>query len=110
MRHRVDELKDVAGKKGVTLPSAVDAAHKAKMDKMSKLTGDAFDRVYMADMLKDHQKDVAEFRKESKFGKDADIQGFATKTLPTLEEHLKMAHDIQAKVSGKAKPTAATSR
>ena len=88
-----DELKAIASGKGMTLPAAVDAAGKAKMDKMSKLTGAAFDRAYMADMVKDHKKDVAEFRKEAKSGKDPDIKGFASKTLPTLEEHLKMAQD-----------------
>ncbi|MDQ2870778.1 MAG: DUF4142 domain-containing protein, partial [Acidobacteriota bacterium] len=33
-----DELKQVAGAKGITLPSAIDPAHKAKMDKMSSLS------------------------------------------------------------------------
>ncbi len=96
-----DELKAIASGKNITLPAAVDPAHKAKMDRMSKMTGAAFDRAYMADMVKDHKKDVPEFRKEAKSGKDAEIKGFAGKTLPTLEEHLKMAQDANAKVSGK---------
>jgi len=41
---------------------------------------------------------VNEFRMESKSGKDADIKGFAAKTLPTLEEHLKMAQSANAAV------------
>ena len=96
-----DELKGIASGKKLTLPASVDAAGKAKMDKMSKLSGAAFDKAYMADMVKDHKQDVAEFRKEAKSGKDADIKGFASKTLPTLEEHLKMAQEANAKVSGK---------
>jgi putative membrane protein len=97
-----DELKGIASQKGMTLPSAIDAAGKAKMDKMAKLSGAAFDKAYMADMVADHKKDVAEFRKEASSGKDADIKGFAGKTLPTLEDHLKMAQDTNAKVAGAA--------
>lgn len=96
-----DELKSVASQKGITLPTSIDASDKAKMDKMSKMSGDAFDKAYMDDMVKDHKKDVAEFRKEANAGQDADIKGFASKTLPTLEEHLKMAQDTHAKVAGK---------
>ena len=100
-----DELKTLASQKGITLPTSIDAAAKAKMDKMSRMSGDAFDKAYMDDMLKDHKHDVAEFRKEANGGKDADIKGFAGKTLPTLEEHLKMAEDTHAKVSGKSAST-----
>jgi len=96
-----DELKQIAGQKGITLPADVPAAEKAKIDKMSKMTGAAFDKAYMADMVRDHREDVAAFRKESKSGKDSDVQSFAGKTLPTLEDHLKMAEETNAKVGGK---------
>jgi len=97
-----DELKTIASQKGITLPTSIDASAKAKMDKMSHMSGEAFDKAYMDDMVKDHKKDVAEFRKEANGGKDSDIKGFASKTLPTLEEHLKMAEDAHSKVAGKS--------
>lgn len=95
-----DELKQIAAQKGITLPESLDASAKAKVDKMSKMSGAAFDRAYMRDMVEDHRKDVAEFKKESASGQDADIKGFAGKTLPTLEDHLKMAEDTNSKVAG----------
>ena len=95
-----DELKQVASGKGMTLPTDLDAAHKAKMAKMQKLSGAAFDRAYMDEMLADHKKDVSEFQKEASSGKDSDIKGFASKTLPTLQDHLKMAQDTHAAVKG----------
>jgi putative membrane protein len=42
----------------------------------------------------DHRKDIAEFRKQSKSGKDADLKGFAAKTLPALQQHLKQAQAV----------------
>ena len=38
----------------------------------------------MSMMVKDHKKDVAEFQKESKSGKDADVKSLGPATLPTL--------------------------
>jgi len=88
-----DELKSLAQSKGITLPTSVDPKDKATQDRFAKLSGDAFDRAYMQHMLADHRKDVAAFRTESKSGKDPDVKAWAGKTLPTLEEHLKLAQD-----------------
>ena len=95
-----DELKQVASSKGVTLPSDLDAKHKNKMAKLQKLSGAQFDRAYMDDMVADHKEDVADFKKEASSGKDSDIKAFAAKTLPTLEDHLKMAQSTDAAVKG----------
>jgi putative membrane protein len=93
-----EELKQLASSKGVELPASTDKEHQSKMDKMQKLSGAAFDKAYMADMLADHKKDVADFRKESKSAKDPEVKAFAGKTLPTLEEHLRMAQDTDKSV------------
>ena len=90
-----DELKSIAGKKGITLPTDLDAKDQAAYDRLSKLSGAAFDRAYMADMLKDHRMDIAEFKREAAHGSDADLKAFASKTLPTLEQHLQMAQDAE---------------
>jgi len=95
-----DELKQIASSKGITLPTDLDAKHKAKMDKMQKLSGAQFDRAYMDDMVADHKQDVAEFKKEASSGKDSEVKSFAAKTLPTLEDHLKMAESTDAAVKG----------
>ena len=70
-----------------------------------KLSGAAFDQAYMKAMVSDHVEDVNEFKTESKSGKDADVKAWAAKTLPTLEEHLKMARDTNGAVgtSGRSK-------
>jgi putative membrane protein len=88
-----DELKSLAQKKNITLPTDLDPQDKATHDRLSKLSGAAFDRAYMQHMLADHRKDVNEFKRESTAGKDPDVKAWAEKTLPTLEEHLKLAQD-----------------
>jgi putative membrane protein len=86
-----DELTSLARSKKVTLPSDVGATHKATKDRLAGLSGAAFDRAYMQEMVADHQKDVNAFRAESESGKDPEVKAWAAKTLPTLQSHLQMA-------------------
>ena len=72
------------------------------IEKISKMSGAAFDKAYMQDMVKDHQKDVAEFQKESSNGSDPDLKSWAATTLPTLQEHLRMAKEALSAVNGSA--------
>lgn len=97
------DLKALASKKQVTLPAALDQKHQAMQDKLSKMKGDEFDRAYMQHMVGAHKEAVSLFEQESKNGKDAEARAWAAKTLPVVQEHLKMATDINAKVGKGAK-------
>jgi putative membrane protein len=93
-----DDLKSVAEKKRMTLPNDMNAHQHATYRKLERLSGSAFDRAYAKDMLKDHQQDVKEFQKEVKTGKDEDIKGFASRTLPVLREHLEKIRSIESEL------------
>jgi putative membrane protein len=96
------ELKSIASQKQLTIPTELTGKHKAMQDKLSKLKGAEFDKAYMAHMVTAHQQAVSLFEREAKTGKDDELKAWAEKTLPTLQEHLKQARDINAKL-GKAK-------
>ena len=96
------ELTAWASKNNVTLSTNLDAKHKADQEKFSKMSGAEFDRAYMKNMVADHNKDVAEFQHAAKTVKDPDLKAWVTKTLPTLQEHQKMAKETSAKVKGSA--------
>jgi putative membrane protein len=93
-----DQLRNVASKKGVSLRDSLNATDKALYDRLSKLSGDAFDKAYMRAMITDHEEDVSEFRQESQTAKDPDVRQFASQTLPTLVEHLRSAKDTGSQV------------
>jgi putative membrane protein len=59
-----------------------------------------FDKAYREDVVSDHEKDVKEFEKASKGAKDADIKAWASKTLPTLQEHLVTPGVILSRADG----------
>lgn len=94
------ELMSLAQSKGMTLPAAIDEKHQKDVTKLSSLSGAEFDREYTKMMVSDHRKDVSEFEKQSTHGTDADLKAFATKTLPTLKEHLQMAEALPGAKAG----------
>jgi putative membrane protein len=93
-----NELKQLAEKKSVTLPTDLDAMHKSMKDKLSNLSGAEFDKEYIKGQVEDHEKTVALFEAQSTGGTDADAKAMAMKTLPNLKAHLDMARKIQAKL------------
>jgi putative membrane protein len=104
-----DTLKAAASKDRIALPTEMSAKDQVVYNRLSNLSGQAFDRAYARDMVRDHSADVAEFRQEAKDGKDASIKGFASQTLPTLEDHLKQAREMLRSVSAtKGSPTKKT--
>lgn len=94
------ELMDLASRRGVAVSKELEGKHKAMMDKLSQLSGAAFDRQYMREMVKDHRDDVAAFEREARQGKDEELRNWSQKTLPTLREHLTMAARVDARLKG----------
>jgi len=96
-----NELKTIATKKNIVLPTDLNSDQKSMMEKLSKLSGAEFDKQYMSDMVKDHEADAKEFENQANKGTDADIKAFAAKTLPIIQRHLQMARDVANQVAAK---------
>ena len=94
-----DELKGWASSNSVTLPTEIGKQHQAMQDRLSKLEGEAFDRAYMSHMVPAHAKAVAATQRQAKSGMNADLKAWAAKTLPTLQEHHKLARDVNSKLA-----------
>jgi putative membrane protein len=91
------KLMQVATDKGLTVPKELKADHRQHVDQLSRLSGAELDRMYLSHMVKDHEKDVANFEKQSKSGTDPAVRSFAAQTLPTLREHLRMVRELATK-------------
>jgi putative membrane protein len=83
-----DNLKDVAGKMNVTVPSKVSATHHAVIERLSNLHGAAFDKAYVKEMVKDHKKDIAEFEQAKNEVKNDDLKSFISNSTETMKDHL----------------------
>jgi putative membrane protein len=94
------ELAEIARNKNMPVATDLDPKHQAMEDKLAKLQGAAFDREYLMGQVADHEQAVALFKNQVKEGKDADLKTFASKTLPTLQDHLKTVRALMAQQSG----------
>ena len=100
-----DQLKEAAGKANIQIPDSLDSKHQSRIDKLSKLSGEAFDKAYVKDQLKDHETDVKEFQAESQNGTNPEVKTFASNTLPTLQQHLDMVKNLNKSEKSMAKNT-----
>ena len=89
-----DEMKEVAQKESVSVPTGIPAKDKALETKLQSLSGDAFDKAYIQAMVKDHRHDLSEFKKEANSGNDTNIKDAASHGAEVISEHLKMAEQM----------------
>jgi|GEM_PF-1599912 len=75
-------------------PTMLSPEHRTMMDKLTKLTGAAFDREYIQGQIKDHAKTASLFESQMKNGQDARLKEYATTLLPSIRKHGQMASDI----------------
>jgi len=95
------ELMQIASQKGIQTPTAMNSRDEQMIQHLSSLNGVEFDKVCEKHAVDAHNKAVKLFKTEAQRGQDADIKAFAQKTLPTLEEHLKMARDLSGSKDSK---------
>lgn len=109
-----EDLEGVASKNNWNVPKEVNVQQKAEQQRLEKLSGAAFDRAYVQMMVKDHTKDVAEFKKEAASSSaNSDLKDFAIRTYPTLENHLthiKAINDAMNKSSKNGKAPAKSNK
>jgi putative membrane protein len=95
----LEEIKQLGSKDGINMPTDISHKDAETYNRLSKLSGPDFDRAYSQEMVKDHQKDIAEFKKGETSAQKPEVKEFAQKTLPTLQSHLELAQHMQAHVT-----------
>lgn len=97
------ELKELAAKKNITLPTKVSDKYQKELNELNKLSGTEFDKEYAKKMVKDHKDDIDLFEKEAEKGDDPEIKAWAAGKVPTLKHHLSMAEGAWDSVKDIAK-------
>lgn len=89
-----NQLTQIAGQKGVTLPRQIDAQHQQIERQLQRLSGASFDQAYMRAMVNDHAQTVALFQRQTQQGRDQDVVAFASELLPAIQQHYAMANSM----------------
>jgi len=92
------ELAAAAAKVDVEMPAELPRGGKKAQEKLAKLSGPEFDRAYAKMILNDKKSNIDSFTQEARSGKVPEVREFAAKTLPTLQQHRKMAEQVEASV------------
>jgi putative membrane protein len=94
----IQRIESLAREKHVKLPDGTTLVQKASYEKLAHTDGD-FDKDYMDHNVSDHQDDIKKFGEQANSGKDAEVKALAAETLPKLQEHLKLAKALDAKIA-----------
>ncbi|MHA4739119.1 DUF4142 domain-containing protein [Dyadobacter sp. MSC1_007] len=82
-----EELKTLAASKNITLPTAPSEEMMKAAADVTEKSGKEFDKAYIAQMKKDHDKTIKLFEDGQKNCKDPELKAFIEKTLPVLRTH-----------------------
>jgi putative membrane protein len=89
-----EQMKTVAGQIGVTPPKAIPALDKALEMKLKMLSANDFEAAYIKAMVKDHQQDLADFKKEAMNGSSPAVKNAATQGMQVISSNLQMIQQI----------------
>jgi len=92
------QLATLAQMGDVDPPAILDRRRQRDVDAVSSRSGKDFDRAYMRSMVRNHAENVVKFQDEAMWATSQEVQEFASKTLPTLKDHLRMATQLASRV------------
>lgn len=90
----LEDLKNLAQRKSVALPQSASLKDMAQMKIMERSSGADFDKKYMAEMVKDHEKDLKDVRDLATKAKDAEFKAAVQEASGKINEHLQLAQRI----------------
>jgi len=88
------DMTPIAQSLGVTPPTGTPMTAKAEEAKLKMMSGDSFDKAYIKEMVEDHRKDLAEFKKEAATANDPELKKAAEHGVRVISEHLQMAEKM----------------
>lgn len=97
-------LATVAEMSGVKLPTEASATLRNQKTEMEKLSGAQLNQAYLRDELQGHKETISAFESEIEHGQNQEAKHYAEQTLPTLQDHIRIAEDMAGKLGlpGKA--------
>ena len=76
------------------IPTSMGSGQQSMFDRLQTLNGADFTKQYHSDQVAAHKEAVSLFQRYATSGEHAGMREWAIKTEPTLEDHLRMAQDL----------------
>lgn len=105
-----EQMKPIAQQLGVKEPKGLSKKDKQLVAKLQGLNGTQFDDVYIQAMVKDHKKDLSEFKQEADMTQNPNLKQAAQQDAQVISQHLEMIQQIaqshNVSTEGKTKASA----
>jgi len=90
----LDELKQLAQAKGITLPTEPDRQQKLLENRLASLSGEKFDKQYVQNVSERIHKDEHKLLLQAgSKAQDSDLKNYATKNLSVVESHQQLVKE-----------------
>ena len=89
-----DQMKPVAQQLGVREPNGLSKKDRSELAKLSSLSGAQFDDAYIKAMVKDHKKDLSDFKQEARNTQNPNVKQVAQQGAQVIDQHLQLAEQM----------------
>ena len=87
------QVRSLARSMRVGIPTTLKPDARNAYNRLSRMRGGAFDRMFVQHMIEDHRHDIAAYEEQARSG-DRRTAALARQTLPTLRAHLRIAESL----------------
>lgn len=92
------KLQKIAAKDGVAMTSKLPDPLQDQLKQLKHAKGAQFDRLYVKDMLRDHQKEIAKFQRDAQQLQQIRLRDYALSCVPVMRKHLRHAEQAAPSV------------
>ena len=93
----VRALGELAAKLGLTSPGEPDARLKGELKKLAGLAGPELEREAAGLIVREQERAAALYEKQATRGDSPELKAYAARTLPMLQEHVKLARALSGR-------------
>lgn len=92
----LDELQELSDDyQGIEWPDDMGESHEAVLEQLQNAEGYSFDTLYIRTHVRMHEAAISQFESATTNVTDMRVKAYASKYLPTLEEHLQTADSLE---------------
>jgi putative membrane protein len=100
----------MTSRNGQTFQPGMGKHHNAKLKELKKLSGRAFDRGFMTQMVRDHKDYIDYLEKDGRAAHSTQVRQLVNRSLPALRTHFNQAKQIGAQVGADTSATLQSQR
>lgn len=89
-----NQMQPIAQQMGVSSPQGLSKKDKKEIAKLENLSGQQFDEAYIKYMVKDHKKDLSEFKDEASRTQNPQLKNAAQQGAQVIDQHLQLAERL----------------